>query len=292
MPCQPWHYADDVFFEVERPFGLMGILNLTPDSFYDGGKYTNCAAAFRRARKLLDDGADIIDIGAESTRPGAVLIDSAVEIGRLSPVVRELRAQLPDAMISVDTWKAGTAVWALANGAVCINDVSGALWDEALIDVLAEYKPAYVLMHSNGRPDVMQKNPRYENIVAQVQDFFDKRLAILVNAGLPENRIALDPGFGFGKTFDHNRQLLENIDALASFGRPVLAGISMKSMTGAIASREGIDRESATAQASVKAWLGGAFWHRVHHPASTARALNAAICEAEDKQEAFSAGVI
>ena len=172
----------------EKPFGLMGILNLTPDSFYDGGRLQSVQCALAHVEKLLNSGTDILDLGAESTRPGSASLPPHMEKNRLLPVFLAIRNEFPDAIISVDTWHAETARFFLANGAAIINDVSACFWDEALGEVLADAKPGYVLMHSQGRPSFMQKMPLYKNVVDEVRAFFQLALDRLASFGLREIR--------------------------------------------------------------------------------------------------------
>lgn len=206
------------------PFCLIGIVNVTPDSFSDGGKYIDPCNAVAHGLRLLDEGAGMLDLGAESTRPFAEPVPEGEEIARLMPVVARLREQRPDAVLSVDTLKAGTARAALEGGADIINDVSACVADPALLDVLAEYKPGYVLMHSQGSPREMQVNPRYGNVVEEILAFFEEHLARLVKAGLPEDRIVLDPGIGFGKNKDHTVAILKGWNGLLRWAAPCMWG--------------------------------------------------------------------
>lgn len=206
------------------PFCLIGIVNVTPDSFSDGGKYIDPRHAVAHGLRLLDEGAGMLDLGAESTRPFAEPVPEGEEIARLMPVVARLREQRPDAVLSVDTLKAGTARAALEGGADIINDVSACVADPALLDVLAEYKPGYVLMHSQGSPCEMQVNPRYGNVVEEILAFFEEHLARLVKAGLPEDRIVLDPGIGFGKNKDHTVAILKGAGTVCFAGPPLVCG--------------------------------------------------------------------
>lgn len=269
MPA--WHGRDGAPLGGGAPFGIMGIINLAPDSFFDGGQYADADRAYQQAEKLLAEGAAILDLGAESTRPGAKPIGAEMEWERLRPALEKISA-LP-APLSVDTWHASTAVLALEAGAEVINDVSGCLWDPGLVDALAQYKPAYALTHSGGRPRTMQLAPSYDNVLDEVKAFFEERLGALVRAGLPENRIALDPGIGFGKKLEHNLELLANIEEFLSFGRPLLIGLSMKSMFGDLLGLHLGERGCATAAASALLLAKGVFWHRVHEPGSVRQAL-------------------
>lgn len=248
-----------------RGFGLLGILNLTPDSFYDGGKYNNLSSAVARVGQLLAEGANIIDIGAESTRPGSRPVGLGEERERLFAALSAIRKCYPEAVLSVDTRNSQIAEAALACGCQIINDVSACRHDPQLLDVLASYKPGYVLMHAQGKPETMQINPQYEDVVDTVRRFFEFWLSKLIRAGLPEDRIVLDPGIGFGKRSKHNLRLLKEIERLAEFGRPVLAGISMKSSLAEIFPAK-VGRGDATVMLSAWLYCKGVTWHRVHEP--------------------------
>lgn len=261
----------------ERPYGILGILNLTPDSFYDGGVNAEPAQAIARGLRFLQDGCDIIDLGPESSRPGSLPVGDDVEKGRLAPVLEALAQKLPPAKISVDTWHAATAIYALQNGAGIINDVSACEWEDGMLEALAQYKPGYVLTHNNGLPRVMQRNPQYDDVVEDILAFFERKLNLLVKAGLPEDRIALDPGIGFGKLPAHNMEILRNLSRLLIFGRPLLIGLSMKSFLKKLFPDPHADLACLTATASALAWQKGVFWHRVHDPLKTANALELAL---------------
>lgn len=271
-----WRMLDDARVPAARGFGLLGILNLTPDSFFDGGKYNLPRQALARAGALLAEGADVLDLGAESTRPGARAIGASEEVRRLLPALCAIRKMFPDAAISVDTRNSVTARAALEAGCQIINDVSACRHDPLLLDVLAQYKPGYILMHCQGVPETMQRHPGYGDVLTEVLRFFETELNRLVRAGLPENRIMLDPGIGFGKKAEHNRHLLREIGAFLQFGRPVMVGISMKSSLAALAS--GSDAAEATAIASALLYAKGVAWHRVHEPGRAGKAL--ALCSA------------
>ena len=272
----PWQVAGGRALTPAAPYGLMGILNLTPDSFYDGGRHATGDAAASQARALRDAGADILDIGAESTRPGALPLASGEELARLAPVLRAVRAEMPDLPVSVDTVHAATAAAALDMGASIINDVSACAVDPELTEVLVQYRPGYVLMHSKGRPQDMQVAPRYENVCLEVRRFFARELDRLVAAGLPEDRIVLDPGIGFGKTLAHNLALLAHVEEFLEFGRPLLVGLSMKSLFGALLGLPVEARGAATQTASALLWERGVLWHRVHDVAGVKGALRLA----------------
>ncbi|TVR43249.1 MAG: dihydropteroate synthase [Bacteroidia bacterium] len=207
---------------------VMGIMNITPDSFYDGGRHTRPWDAIKLAEKLLDDGAHILDMGAASSRPGAAMIDPAEEQERLMPALKAVLKQFPEAIISVDTYHASTARIAIDSGAHMINDISAGSMDDNMFHTVARLQVPYVIMHMQGRPDNMQKNPRYNHLVKEVAGFFSERINKLRDLGVHD--IVIDPGFGFGKTLEHNYQLLANLDYFAIFDLPVLVGFSRKSM--------------------------------------------------------------
>ena len=268
-----WYVKGGRALKTPSPFGVMGIVNLTPDSFYDGGVHHMPPAGLEHALILLEQGADILDLGAESSRPGAAELPPDEEIQRLAPVLMGLRHQAPWATVSVDTYHAATAAAVLEQGAVIINDISACAFDPGLLDVLVQYKPGYVLMHSQGRPQTMQHNPRYEDVRREVREFFERNLARLVRAGLPEDRIVLDPGIGFGKTLAHNLELLAHPEDWLGFGRPVLMALSMKSVFGGLLSLPPARRGAATVAATALLRARGIFWHRVHHVADARQAL-------------------
>ena len=254
-----------------RPFGIMGIVNTSPDSFYQ-----DTASGLTKALRLRAEGATILDLGGESTRPGSRGISPEEECHRLLPVLSALRAQAHGTLLSVDTWHASTAATVLRLGVDIINDVSAASWDPALVDVLVQFKPGYVLMHALGRPETMQVSPHYENVVDEVLHFFETQMQRLVSAGLPENRIILDPGIGFGKTLKHNLDLLTHIQRISTLGRPLLIGISMKQVFGDLLGLPVEQRCQATQIATALLFAQGVLWHRVHHVAETVQTLTLA----------------
>ena len=246
------------------PFFVVGILNATPDSFYDGGAVTGPDALANRGLALLDQGADILDIGGESTRPFAEAVPAEIELERVLPVVRGVLEARPGAAVSVDTTKAAVARACLEAGALIVNDVSAAGADPGLLEVLGEWKPGYVLMHSQGAPGTMQVAPRYDDVVDDIRRFFAARLEALVRAGLPEDNVVLDPGIGFGKTLGHNLEILKNIERFFEFGRPVYMGLSNKSLWKGLLGRDGRERNAATLAATVALFGRGVRIHRVH----------------------------
>lgn len=227
----------------DRPF-LLGILNVTPDSFSDGGKYSRQSEAVRKGLDLLEEG-DGVDVGGESTRPGAEPVSARDERARVIPVLKELRKERPEAVLSVDTYKAEVAKAAMQEAGVnLVNDVGGGRWDEEMIPTIAGGRTGYVCMHAGGRPKEMQRNPVYGNVVREVRDFFLQRLETLAGAGVERDRVLLDAGIGFGKTVEHNRALLEA--DWADLDRPLLWGLSRKSFLEALRAEKGMrDRDEA-----------------------------------------------
>lgn len=275
-PAIPWVVAGGANLVPAMPYGVMGILNLTPDSFYDGGRHDTGEAALAQALALAGDGADLLDLGAESSRPGARPLTPGEEQERLLPVLAAVRESLPELAVSVDTVHAATAAAALDRGAAIINDVSACGADPELTDVLVAHKPGYVLMHSQGRPPDMQAAPHYEDVCLEVRRFFARELDRLVRAGLPEDRIVLDPGIGFGKSLGHNLALLAHVEDFLEFGRPLLLGLSMKSLFGDLLGLPVGERAPVTHTATALLWERGVFWHRVHDVAGARAALRLA----------------
>lgn len=208
---------------------VMGILNVTPDSFYDGGKYLSEIKIIERIHQIMEEGADIIDVGAYSTRPGAAYVDDKEEVGRLSLAVELIRKYYPRALVSIDTFRAQVAEEIVTClGPVMINDISGGTMDEGMFEYVAKAGVPYVMMHIQGTPQTMQKQPEYKDVVKEVGEFFVERIARLNALGF--DNIILDPGFGFGKTLEHNYQLMKGMDSYQELGYPLLIGISRKSM--------------------------------------------------------------
>lgn len=274
-----WYLKGGKAFE-PAPFGIMGIVNISPDSFFDGGQHADSVSAVQHAALLLEEGAHMLDLGAESSRPNAVAVSAAQEQARLLPVLQAVRTQHPDSILSVDTYHANTAALALDAGADIINDISACDVDPALLEVLVHYKPGYVLMHSQGRPATMQQAPRYAHVVDEVLHFFERKLEMLTQAGLPADRIVLDPGIGFGKYVQHNVDLLKNTARFLTLGRPLLMGISMKSFLGDMVGLAVQERLCATQVVTALLAEQGAAYHRVHHVAATRQtlALAQALC--------------
>ncbi len=235
---------------------IMGILNITPDSFSDGGDYLNTEAAIARAKEMIDAGADIIDVGGESTRPGAQKVPIDVEISRVIPVIQELKKHIDSLVIeqgdfrpfiSIDTRKAKVADAALNAGASMINDVSGLRFDPEMASVAAKYNCPVVIMHSKGNPDTMQHDPKYDDIIPELLTWFDESLTIATDAGIDPENIILDPGIGFGKRFQDNIEIIRQLTEFKTFGRPVLLGTSRKAFLGEIlGGKNALDRDIAT----------------------------------------------
>lgn len=242
----------------------MGILNVTPDSFYDGGKHAGVKGAVARALEMAAQGADLIDVGGESTRPGSQPVSLVEELRRVLPVLNALRKASPIA-ISLDTSKAEVVRQAAGIKAVdLVNDVTALRGDPEMAEAVAEAKLPVLLMHMQGTPSTMQLNPQYGDVVAEEIDFFKERIAFARSQGIPENKILIDPGIGFGKTLEHNLELLKRIGELAELGRPVVVGPSRKSFIGMALGNAGSDRLWGTAAAVAAAILGGARGVRVH----------------------------
>ena len=273
---QIWTIRGDRPLGVGQDFGLLGIVNLSPDSFAQTESGLGPLDLLKRALTLRAQGADILDLGGESTRPGATPLDSEVEGFRLWPLLCRLRKEARGTILSLDTYHAKTAKLALEMGVDIINDISHACFEPELLEVLASTKPGYVLMHSKGRPKTMQKAPHYDDCVTEVLAFFEEQLNRLVKSGLPENRIVLDPGIGFGKNLAHNLALLKNIKRFTSLGRPLLVGLSYKQLFFDLLGLPLAQRGSITQVATALLWQQGVFWHRVHDVAKAREALTLA----------------
>ncbi len=249
--------------ELERGL-IMGILNVTPDSFSDGGRFDSVEAALEHACTMIEEGADIIDVGGESTRPGAEPVGEEEELRRTLPVIERLRSEW-EGLISIDTTKARVAEEALVAGANIVNDISGLQADEGMMEVCRASDCGLVIMHMQGVPRTMQACPSYEDVVAQVRAFFEERLEALTAAGITADRLCFDPGIGFGKTLAHNLALLAQIDKLIVNDRPLLVGLSRKSFIGKVLGEDSSDlREWPTVALTAAMRLKGALIHRVH----------------------------
>lgn len=277
------------------PFSIFGIVNVTPDSFYDGGCHNGTADAIAHAHRLVAEGAHVLDLGAESSRPFAPPVSLEEELARLIPVMEGLAeyaytervgevcvamaegeksttiATKP--LLSVDTYKAATAVAALEAGAHIINDISACAFDPALRDVVAQYRPAYVLMHSQGKPETMQLAPQYDNVVDDIIAFFEHEMTAMVKAGLPEEYIVLDVGIGFGKTMAQNFAILQNMERFVRLGRPLFMGLSNKSLFSDLLGLPKDGRQCVTQVATALLAARGVAYHRVHDVAATRQTL-------------------
>jgi len=285
-------------------FTLWGVVNVTPDSFFDGGQHFSQKASLAHALRLAADGARVLDLGGASTRPGAADVSPQEETRRVLPLVRELvrlrglagagdstnagadrgigntsepaLSGLPaDTLISVDTWQSSVAAAVLEAGADILNDVSACAWDPALREAAAAFKPGYVLTHClpGAKPGTMQDSPHYDDVVSDVLRFFEEKMAMLVASGLPEHCIMLDPGIGFGKTVEHNCALLAGMERIAALGRPILLGVSNKSLFGHLLGLGVTERGEATRICTSLLAARGVYHHRVHDVTSARQAL-------------------
>ncbi len=266
-----WHIVGETLIWSGRPL-LMGIVNVTPDSFSDGGQNLQVDRAVEHALQLEADGADILDLGAESTRPGAAPVPLETELARLLPVVERLagRVKVP---LSIDTYKAEVARQALAHGAKIVNDISGLQFDPEMLAVVAAAKAGVVCMHIQGTPQTMQENPHYEAVVPEIVQYFEERLQVMQAAGISPGQVVFDPGIGFGKTAEHNLEILSGIAALQSLGRPLLIGHSRKGFLKRVLGRTVDERLSGTIGVSIALAEQGAEILRVHDVAAMRDAL-------------------
>lgn len=255
-----------------RPWQVMGILNVTPDSFYDGGRHQGPEAALVQARLMAGAGAGIIDVGGESTKPGSAPVSEDEEISRVLPVIEAIASEL-DVVISVDTSKSGVARAALDAGAAMINDVTGLRNDEEMVAVAAEYRCPVCIMHMQGTPADMQEAPAYDDVVAELVEFFQAAIERAAAKGVARENIILDPGIGFGKKLKHNLRLLKHLDSFLSLGRPLMIGVSRKSFIGMIMDNGAEERLAGTLAANVAAFQKGARIFRVHDVAENYQAL-------------------
>jgi len=255
---------------------VMGILNVTPDSFSDGGRFNQQDAALKHALQMQQQGAEVVDIGGESTRPGAMPVSLDEELERVIPAIEKIREN-SDIAISIDTSKPEVMQAAITAGAAMVNDVN-ALHAEGALDVCVRHQVAVCLMHKQGNPLTMQHNPHYRNVVDEIKQYLVDRANICTEAGLPAEKICIDPGFGFGKTLENNLSLLNEMQQFCTLGYPVLVGVSRKSMFGQLLNRNVEERLVASTSAAVIAYQKGARFFRVHDVAETCDALK--LCEA------------
>jgi dihydropteroate synthase len=258
---------------MDRPFWVMGIVNVTPDSFSDGGTFLDPDDAIAHGRRLLGEGADLLDVGGESTRPGAAPVPAEEEIARTQPVIAALS---PHGRVSIDTTKVAVAQAALQAGATYVNDVSGFRFEPDLAALVADAHVDCCLMHMRGEPRTMQTDPRYDDVVSDVKAHLEERLAFAVREGVAEERIHLDPGIGFGKTVEHNLELLRRLDEIVAIGRPVVVGTSRKTFLGHLTGRDVGQRIPGTIATNVLALDRGARLFRVHDVAPVRDALTVA----------------
>ena len=254
-------------------YAIMGVVNVTPDSFSDGGTFEEPGAAIRHARRLVEEGAAIVDVGGESTRPGAAPVPAADEQHRVVPVVEGIAALGLEAQISVDTMKLAVAEAAVDAGATYVNDVTAFRHEPELAGLVADRGLDCCLMHMLGEPRTMQEDPRYDDVVSDVKAFLEERLAAAVAAGVAEERVQLDPGIGFGKTLEHNLELLRRLDEIVAIGRPVVLGTSRKSFIGRLTGRDVAGRVHGTVATCVIGLERGARVFRVHDVAAVADGL-------------------
>jgi dihydropteroate synthase len=253
-------------------YEIMGVVNVTPDSFSDGGQFDDAAHAIRHARRLIDEGAAIIDVGGESTRPGAAPVPAEEELRRVIPVIEGLQG----AKVSIDTMKLAVAKRAVEAGAVYVNDVTAFRHDPDLAGFVADHGLDCCLMHMLGEPRTMQEDPRYDDVVDEVKAFLEERLQHAVDAGIAEDKVQLDPGIGFGKTLTHNLELLNRLGEIVAIGRPVVLGTSRKSFLGKLTGRDVTGRVHGTVATCVLGLERGASVFRVHDVAAVSDALRVA----------------
>jgi len=274
MGVTPWKIAGEIFDLSTRGW-IMGVLNVTPDSFSDGGRFFQAPQALAQARKMIANGANIIDVGGESTRPGAEPVDIAEEKRRVIPVIEELAGE---ALISIDTSKAEVAAAALDAGAKIVNDVTAGRADDAMWPLLAKRGAAFIIVHMKGTPPTMQRAPFYRDVVVEIADFFRQQYACAVKFGLDPMTLAFDPGIGFGKTLEHNLSLLKNLPRLRINDRPIVVGVSRKSFLGKISGHNGSihNRLLPTIAFTSLLRMNGADVLRVHNVEENVEALRVA----------------
>jgi dihydropteroate synthase len=273
-PCFSGSCEDSSVIPLEERFprpSVIGVLNVTPDSFSDAGVHLDPDVAAAAARRMIDEGAAIVDVGGESTRPGSEGVSAAEELGRVVPVLDRLHGELP---LSIDTSKAAVARAALERGAILVNDVTALRGDPELAGVVAASEAYLCLMHMQGEPRTMQQKPRYDDVAAEVAAFLEERMAFAVGQGISKDRICLDPGIGFGKTVEQNLELVRRLDVVLALGRPVLVGFSRKSSLQRLTGSD--DLLGASVAAAVAAFERGATILRVHDVRPTVDALTVA----------------
>jgi dihydropteroate synthase len=242
---------------------LMGVLNVTPDSFSDGGRFADTASALRRAEKMIEEGADIIDIGGESSRPGAERISGEEELARVLPVVKAIKRSFK-VLVSVDTCKGSVAREALASGADIVNDITAFGYDADMPAIISSFGAGAVLMHMRGEPSTMQRSPEYKDIIAEIYAFLEKAVNTAERAGIPPGKIIVDPGIGFGKTGEHNLEIIRSLKEFKKLGKPLLIGTSRKSFLGEVTGKDVSGRVFGTAASVAACVMNGADIVRVH----------------------------
>jgi dihydropteroate synthase len=262
-------------FNLDRDVIVMGILNVTPDSFYDGGYYFEKEKAYKRVETLVSEGADIIDVGGMSTRPGSLPVDIEDEIKRIIPVIKYINKN-HDILISADTYRSETALRAIAVGANMINDISGLSMDKTMADVVSKSDVSLVIMHIKGTPENMQENPEYENVIDEIYDYLEDKTNTAVESGIKPGKIIVDPGIGFGKTTEHNLKIINKVREFKMLGYPVLIGVSRKSFIGNVLDLPVEERLEGSIAASVCSVIGGVNILRVHDVKETIRAVKIA----------------
>jgi dihydropteroate synthase len=263
-------------------FSVMGVLNVTPDSFSDGGDYFKKLDARKRFAEIEKEGADIIDVGAESSRPGSKRLEIEEELNRLEEIFPLFeRSSIP---VSIDTYKAEVAETALSRGARIVNDISALRMDKKMVEVIRDYKAKIILMHMKGTPETMQKKPYYEDVIKEIGKFFEERIEFCISKGINEDKIILDPGIGFGKRQEDNLTILSKLEELVSFGFPILIGTSRKSFIGRVTGEEPKNRLDASIATAVYSYLKGVSIFRVHDVKQTKNALSV-ICAIGGKND-------
>lgn len=259
-------------FDFKNKTYTMGILNLTPDSFSDGGKYTDLENAIKRAKKMVEEGVDIIDVGAESTRPGAIYIEEEEELRRILPVVERLVKEV-DVPISIDTYKPRVAEECIKAGAHIINDIKGLKSDPKMAKIIAKYGVFIIAMHIQGDPKNMQENPKYDNIIEEIKESLEESVSIAIKEGVSPEKIILDPGIGFGKTFENNLEIIKKLCEFRKLEYPLLIGASRKGFIGDILGTPPLDRLEGNLAIAVMSAYNGASIIRVHEVKETVKSL-------------------
>lgn len=264
---------DDSIYDFDN-MKIMGILNATPNSFYEGSRVSTLDIAVEKAMKMIEDGADILDIGGESTKPGSDPVDVKEEISRVVPLIEEIRKRNKKILISVDTYRAETAEESIKAGADIINDISGLTFDDGMADVVRRYDVPIIIMHIKGTPKNMQNNPHYEDVVKEMKEFFKTQIDYALSKGIKEDKLILDPGIGFGKLYEHNIEAMKKIEEFYEFDMPILLAVSRKATIGkAIGDLPAEDRLEGTIAVSCYAAYKGIEMIRVHDVLENYRAI-------------------